>query len=53
MPQMAPLSWFLLFMMFSLTLILFNMMNYYIYTQHSPSTQHSVMNTPGPLNWKW
>nr|QDA21727.1 ATP synthase F0 subunit 8 [Deielia phaon] len=32
MPQMAPMSWILLFIFFSVMLILINMMNYYLFT---------------------
>nr|YP_010462921.1 ATP synthase F0 subunit 8 [Epeorus unispinosus]UUJ36774.1 ATP synthase F0 subunit 8 [Epeorus unispinosus] len=52
MPQMAPLSWLLLFLTFSSALIFFSIMNYFLTTHDAPalsSTQHS---TP-PFNWKW
>nr|AQM40048.1 ATP synthase F0 subunit 8 [Atlanticus sp. ZJZ-2017] len=53
MPQMMPMNWLLLFLMFSSTLILFAIMNYYIFNYSTPSpvavsTLHSKS-----LNWKW
>nr|YP_010953302.1 ATP synthase F0 subunit 8 [Deleatidium vernale]WMQ76567.1 ATP synthase F0 subunit 8 [Deleatidium vernale] len=53
MPQMAPLSWLTLFIMFSSTLILFNVLNYFSFLPTSPSSSaHSSISTT-PLNWKW
>nr|YP_009711668.1 ATP synthase F0 subunit 8 [Dasypogon diadema]AYW52657.1 ATP synthase F0 subunit 8 [Dasypogon diadema] len=53
MPQMAPISWLVLFLMFILTLIMFSMMNYYTMLPNSPkiSTKSGMM-TPN-MNWKW
>nr|YP_010261349.1 ATP synthase F0 subunit 8 [Leptophlebia marginata]YP_010261362.1 ATP synthase F0 subunit 8 [Leptophlebia vespertina]UIB40256.1 ATP synthase F0 subunit 8 [Leptophlebia marginata]UIB40269.1 ATP synthase F0 subunit 8 [Leptophlebia vespertina] len=53
MPQMAPLSWLLLFMLFSLTLILFNLMNYFVYQHAAPTSSSVKSNLTNPLNWKW
>nr|WKU83813.1 ATP synthase F0 subunit 8 [Brachypalpus cyanella] len=53
MPQMAPINWLSLFLLFSLIFMLFNMMNYFIY---SPSTLKSKnMNKiyTNSMNWKW
>nr|YP_009732539.1 ATP synthase F0 subunit 8 [Trachys auricollis]QHS71062.1 ATP synthase F0 subunit 8 [Trachys auricollis] len=52
MPQMAPLSWLLLFSIFSLTFIIFVMINYYsiIYTTPKNSLKGKVSNK---INWKW
>nr|YP_009349899.1 ATP synthase F0 subunit 8 [Pseudorhynchus acuminatus]AQM40073.1 ATP synthase F0 subunit 8 [Pseudorhynchus acuminatus] len=53
MPQMAPMSWLILFMMFSLSLMLFTTMNY----PHSPfadsTTSASKTMTSLSLFWKW
>nr|YP_002261394.1 ATP synthase F0 subunit 8 [Troglophilus neglectus]ACG59338.1 ATP synthase F0 subunit 8 [Troglophilus neglectus] len=51
MPQMAPLSWFILFMIFSATLIMFCMMNYFISSSTPKSSKHSIL--INSLNWKW
>nr|UOU85022.1 ATP synthase F0 subunit 8 [Ephemera danica] len=53
MPQMAPLSWLTLFIVFSMTLILFNILNYYSFDTNPPSsTQISKSNTKA-FNWQW
>nr|AMP43745.1 ATP synthase F0 subunit 8 [Leptogaster longicauda] len=52
MPQMAPISWLNLFMMFSLTMILFSMMNYYIYMIKQPKNFKKNFKI-NYLTWKW
>nr|UFZ13362.1 ATP synthase F0 subunit 8 [Ctenochauliodes griseus] len=52
MPQMAPLNWLILFMFFTLTFIIFNMMNYFITNYSSPSSSEINLSNK-PLNWKW
>nr|WNH42046.1 ATPase subunit 8 [Neoperla orthonema] len=53
MPQMAPISWFLLFIVFSGTLLMFNFLNYYSFLPSSPmSTQQSKIEQKS-LIWKW
>nr|QNV11748.1 ATP synthase F0 subunit 8 [Siphlonurus aestivalis] len=52
MPQMAPLSWLTLFIVFSLTLILFNLVNYFLYTPNAPSSAAGAFKT-NSFNWKW
>nr|YP_008080891.1 ATP synthase F0 subunit 8 [Tarragoilus diuturnus]AFW98784.1 ATP synthase F0 subunit 8 [Tarragoilus diuturnus] len=52
MPQMAPLSWLSLFIMFSVTLILFSTTAYFLITRYPPDTQMNKISTI-PLNWKW
>nr|URX54464.1 ATP synthase F0 subunit 8 [Glyptotermes sp. 17 AB-2022a] len=52
MPQMMPLSWLILFMMFSMTLMLFASMNYY---SHIPKTSASLKDKISlkTVTWKW
>nr|QTC08204.1 ATP synthase F0 subunit 8 [Parachauliodes yanbaru] len=52
MPQMAPLNWLILFMFFTILFMIFNIMNYYIYT---PSlTSFPKINLKNySLTWKW
>nr|YP_009861957.1 ATP synthase F0 subunit 8 [Hierodula membranacea]ALG66341.1 ATP synthase F0 subunit 8 [Hierodula membranacea] len=52
MPQMMPLNWFMLFSLFSMLLILFNVMNFFTsYNKTSSlSTTKKLMKT---LVWKW
>nr|YP_010693012.1 ATP synthase F0 subunit 8 [Rhagoletis batava]WCB98141.1 ATP synthase F0 subunit 8 [Rhagoletis batava]WCB98154.1 ATP synthase F0 subunit 8 [Rhagoletis batava]WCB98167.1 ATP synthase F0 subunit 8 [Rhagoletis batava] len=52
MPQMAPISWLSLFIIFSINLILFSMMNYYSMIPKSPKSQISQKSFES-LNWKW
>nr|QTC08178.1 ATP synthase F0 subunit 8 [Parachauliodes rastellus] len=52
MPQMAPLNWLILFIFFTLLFIIFNIMNYYIYTPTlSSSSKINLKNYS--LTWKW
>uniref|UniRef100_A0AAU7YRE5 ATP synthase complex subunit 8 n=1 Tax=Potamanthus sp. 08HH02 TaxID=3126549 RepID=A0AAU7YRE5_9INSE len=54
MPQMAPLSWLLLFVIFSFTLILFNILNYFIYqplAPAAPDTSSSI--SASSFSWPW
>nr|YP_010827550.1 ATP synthase F0 subunit 8 [Callibia diana]WFD61146.1 ATP synthase F0 subunit 8 [Callibia diana] len=52
MPQMMPLSWLLLFSMFSLLLLAFNITNYF-----SSFSKYNQMMTDSTsfksINWKW
>nr|UUJ36930.1 ATP synthase F0 subunit 8 [Epeorus sp. 05 ZXM-2022a] len=52
MPQMAPLSWLLLFIIFSSTLILFSIMNYFMVVPNAPQGSSSQFKTQA-FNWKW
>nr|QLY90230.1 ATP synthase F0 subunit 8 [Dicranomyia modesta] len=54
MPQMAPLSWLTLFIIFSITLIIFNTLNYFSYTPNKSSNSSKSKNVSSHLlNWKW
>uniref|UniRef100_A0AAU7YQW1 ATP synthase complex subunit 8 n=1 Tax=Rhoenanthus obscurus TaxID=2850857 RepID=A0AAU7YQW1_9INSE len=53
MPQMAPLSWLTLFIIFSFTLILFNMLNYFNYSPRSPASFSRRSSQTKPFNWPW
>nr|YP_011002192.1 ATP synthase F0 subunit 8 [Dicranoptycha shandongensis]WPO00997.1 ATP synthase F0 subunit 8 [Dicranoptycha shandongensis] len=53
MPQMAPLSWLLLFIIFSITLIIFNTLNYFHYSLSPQSTKLTFTIKKPSLNWKW
>nr|WPN85828.1 ATP synthase F0 subunit 8 [Melinda sp.] len=54
MPQMAPINWLSLFIIFSFTFIIFNMMNYYSFIPFMPKSnlinKKQLMTS---LNWKW
>nr|YP_010284523.1 ATP synthase F0 subunit 8 [Nadezhdiella cantori]UKQ56266.1 ATP synthase F0 subunit 8 [Nadezhdiella cantori] len=51
MPQMAPLNWLILFIFFSIILIIFNSMNFYsfLYSTKKEKSKKSTLN----FNWKW
>nr|AML26558.1 ATP synthase F0 subunit 8 [Staphylinidae sp. BMNH 1274698] len=51
MPQMAPLNWLLLFIMFTITFLIFNNMNYFSIMYNSKIKKLSQSNKM--LNWKW
>nr|WJZ53011.1 ATP synthase F0 subunit 8 [Melanodexia sp.] len=54
MPQMSPINWLNLFIIFSITFVIFNMMNYYLYVPNMPKSnlinKSKLLKT---LNWKW
>nr|AII41673.1 ATP synthase subunit 8 [Pedetontinus luanchuanensis] len=53
MPQMSPLSWLMLFIMFSMTYLSFLIMNYF--NKHMPfkSVSKNKNLESQTLNWKW
>nr|YP_010411420.1 ATP synthase F0 subunit 8 [Coraebus cloueti]URN73066.1 ATP synthase F0 subunit 8 [Coraebus cloueti] len=52
MPQMAPLSWTMLYIMFSLTFMMFLVMNFY--QMPAPAQPMNKTNKMSMLiNWKW
>nr|QNJ59908.1 ATP synthase F0 subunit 8 [Acrolophitus hirtipes] len=53
MPQMSPIMWFSLFIIFSITLILFNQMNFFSYKPIVVSSSKKSMIKSKNLIWKW
>nr|YP_010731600.1 ATP synthase F0 subunit 8 [Homoneura picta]WEW51818.1 ATP synthase F0 subunit 8 [Homoneura picta]WGM80964.1 ATP synthase F0 subunit 8 [Homoneura picta] len=53
MPQMAPIGWLSLFVIFSITFILFNVMNYYCILPTSPKLSSQKTISSNSMNWKW
>nr|ULR86964.1 ATP synthase F0 subunit 8 [Macquartia sp. 2 HNL-2022a] len=53
MPQMAPINWLSLFIIFSMTFIMFNIMNYFLYSPSSPKFNLIKNKLTNSLNWKW
>nr|YP_011026064.1 ATP synthase F0 subunit 8 [Arctolamia fruhstorferi]WQM87507.1 ATP synthase F0 subunit 8 [Arctolamia fruhstorferi] len=51
MPQMAPLSWLLMFFFFLLIFMLFNIMNYYFYIYKIKFIKNNKFLIS--YNWKW
>nr|UQJ75251.1 ATP synthase F0 subunit 8 [Paraneotermes simplicicornis] len=52
MPQMMPLSWLTLFIMFSMTLMMFTVMNYYNHIPKTESASKKMIKTKS-MDWKW
>nr|QXG19017.1 ATP synthase F0 subunit 8 [Chymomyza costata] len=53
MPQMAPLSWLLLFIIFSFAFIMFCLLNYYSYMPSLPKSKSLKNINLNSMNWKW
>nr|ALO76984.1 ATP synthase F0 subunit 8 [Sternolophus sp. STE01] len=51
MPQMAPMNWIFLFIMFAMIFILFNSMNYFSFKYPIKSYKHKKLLKK--INWKW
>nr|YP_009327181.1 ATP synthase F0 subunit 8 [Orthetrum testaceum]ANX10005.1 ATP synthase F0 subunit 8 [Orthetrum testaceum] len=53
MPQMAPMSWLMLFMFFSIMLLMINMLNYYLFNPKFNIKKSSKNILLKSQNWKW
>nr|YP_009560224.1 ATP synthase F0 subunit 8 [Oxysarcodexia avuncula]QAA79122.1 ATP synthase F0 subunit 8 [Oxysarcodexia avuncula] len=54
MPQMAPIGWLSLFIIFSIAFVIFNMMNYYSFIPSMPKSNLTIKSQSiNSLNWKW
>nr|UOU85360.1 ATP synthase F0 subunit 8 [Nephrotoma flavescens] len=53
MPQMSPINWLLLFIIFSIILIIFNTLNYFSFLPLTPKIYSTTKKIYAPLNWKW
>nr|WKU83949.1 ATP synthase F0 subunit 8 [Hadromyia pulchra] len=53
MPQMAPINWLSLFLLFSFIYLLFNMMNYFLYLPLMSKSKSLNKITTNSMNWKW
>nr|YP_010464239.1 ATP synthase F0 subunit 8 [Borboresthes tibialis]UUL71616.1 ATP synthase F0 subunit 8 [Borboresthes tibialis] len=51
MPQMAPLNWLTLMIMFSIILVMFNVMNFYSFPYKIKGSKMTTKKTT--INWKW
>uniref|UniRef100_UPI0030FED841 ATP synthase F0 subunit 8 n=1 Tax=Sphingonotus salinus TaxID=319241 RepID=UPI0030FED841 len=52
MPQMSPMMWFSLFMLFSITMIMFNQMNFFSYKPNMIKSIKKQLKKKN-MNWKW
>nr|YP_010032838.1 ATP synthase F0 subunit 8 [Parastratiosphecomyia szechuanensis]QOW38323.1 ATP synthase F0 subunit 8 [Parastratiosphecomyia szechuanensis] len=53
MPQMAPISWLILFVIFTITFILFNTLNYFCFFNKMPQTPQLINTSTNSMIWKW
>nr|QNJ60060.1 ATP synthase F0 subunit 8 [Tropidostethus angusticollis] len=53
MPQMSPLMWLSLFILFSMTLILFNQMNFFSFKSNYTQSMEQLMIKSTHSIWKW
>nr|UJG45426.1 ATP synthase F0 subunit 8 [Agrypnia pagetana] len=51
MPQMMPLNWLSLFIMFILFFILFSILNFFIYNPNLSNFKINIQQKK--FNWKW
>nr|AML26533.1 ATP synthase F0 subunit 8 [Staphylinidae sp. BMNH 1274696] len=51
MPQMAPMNWLSLFIMFIVVFMLFNSLNYFCFLYSPKSLSSNIKNFK--MNWKW
>uniref|UniRef100_A0AAU7BA37 ATP synthase complex subunit 8 n=1 Tax=Pallidoplectron sp. TaxID=3143696 RepID=A0AAU7BA37_9ORTH len=52
MPQMAPISWLLMFILFSITLLTFCSSNYFLFSTLPSKSSVKEINI-NSFNWKW
>uniref|UniRef100_A0AB39A6R5 ATP synthase complex subunit 8 n=1 Tax=Harnischia turgidula TaxID=3231396 RepID=A0AB39A6R5_9DIPT len=55
MPQMSPMSWTILFFMFTFLFLFFNILNYFnfIPTFKTSEMKNKTLVNNTTLNWKW
>nr|ALO77459.1 ATP synthase F0 subunit 8 [Gyrinidae sp. GENSP01] len=53
MPQMAPMNWLFLYMLFTAIFFMFNFMNYYIFIINNKTNNSTNKNITKFMNWKW
>nr|YP_009995327.1 ATP synthase F0 subunit 8 [Ochthebius capicola]QNP09730.1 ATP synthase F0 subunit 8 [Ochthebius capicola] len=51
MPQMAPMNWLFLFLMFTMIFLMFNSMNYFSFKYDN--LKKFIIKKNLKLNWKW
>nr|AOY39217.1 ATP synthase F0 subunit 8 [Helophorus sp. BMNH 724835] len=51
MPQMAPMNWLILFILFTMIFLLFNSMNYFSFSY--PIKSYKLVKKTININWKW
>nr|YP_009701197.1 ATP synthase F0 subunit 8 [Idgia oculata]QEQ14403.1 ATP synthase F0 subunit 8 [Idgia oculata] len=51
MPQMSPLNWTMLFLMFTMIFLVINLINFYLFNYKSQN--FSLKSKKMITNWKW
>nr|QGA70744.1 ATP synthase F0 subunit 8 [Eucryptorrhynchus scrobiculatus] len=52
MPQMAPMSWLTMYMLFTFMLILLIILNYFTFL-YLPNKKNFTISNNKNMNWKW
>nr|AQP29378.1 ATP synthase F0 subunit 8 [Cyrilliotermes sp. BRA012] len=52
MPQMMPMEWTMMYIMFLVTFLMFNIMNYFAQAPNKQSETKKIINI-NKTNWKW
>nr|YP_003875567.1 ATP synthase F0 subunit 8 [Physemacris variolosa]ADD97025.1 ATP synthase F0 subunit 8 [Physemacris variolosa] len=52
MPQMAPMMWSSMFILFTITTIMFNTTNFFVFIINTPN-KLNAKSTIKSMNWKW
>nr|QNP10126.1 ATP synthase F0 subunit 8 [Ochthebius paradoxus] len=52
MPQMAPMNWLILFVMFTVIFLMFNTLNYFNF-MHNFNVSMKFTKSKTKTNWKW
>nr|AML25750.1 ATP synthase F0 subunit 8 [Carabidae sp. BMNH 1274270] len=53
MPQMAPMSWLFLYIMFTIIFMIFNFLNYYLFMKNNKTNNLKFNYKNKFMNWKW
>nr|YP_010472513.1 ATP synthase F0 subunit 8 [Harpalus anxius]UVG42137.1 ATP synthase F0 subunit 8 [Harpalus anxius] len=53
MPQMAPMNWLFLYLMFTIIFLLFNFLNYYMFLIKNKKNMIKNNYINKILEWKW
>nr|QEL51234.1 ATP synthase F0 subunit 8 [Pterostichus oblongopunctatus] len=53
MPQMAPMNWLFLYILFTIIFLMFNFINYYMFLIKNTSIMQKQNSIKIFLNWKW
>nr|AML60300.1 ATP synthase F0 subunit 8 [Mesembrinella sp. ACMJ-2016] len=53
MPQMSPIYWLILFIIFTTAFIIFSTINYFSFNPCMPKSTLITKTLTNSLNWKW